>query len=61
MSLFPVPARAADVFGGTKPTSDMPDLNPLHAKIGQLALEEAPLKNEDMLSNQPGAPLLPLD
>ncbi len=32
-------ARAADVFGGTKPTSDMPDLKVLHAKIGQLALE----------------------
>ena len=32
-------ARAADVFGGTKPTSDTPDLKILHAKIGQLALE----------------------
>ena len=32
-------ARAADVFGGTKPTTDMPDLKVLHAKIGQLALE----------------------
>ena len=32
-------ARAADVFGGTKPTSDTPDLKTLHAKIGQLALE----------------------
>lgn len=32
-------ARAADVFGGTKPTSGTPDLNVLHAKIGQLALE----------------------
>ena len=32
-------ARAADVFGGTKATSDMPDLKVLHAKIGQLALE----------------------
>ena len=32
-------ARAADVFGGTKPTADMPDLKVLHAKIGQLALE----------------------
>jgi transposase-like protein len=31
-------ARAADVFGGTKPTSDTPDLKTLHAKIGQLAL-----------------------
>jgi len=27
------------VFGGTKPTADMPDLKVLHAKIGQLALE----------------------
>ena len=32
-------ARAADVFGGTMPTSDTPDLKVLHAKIGQLALE----------------------
>ena len=32
-------ARAADVFGGTNPTADMPDLKVLHAKIGQLALE----------------------
>jgi hypothetical protein len=32
-------ARAADVFGGTKPTTDTPDLKTLHAKIGHLALE----------------------
>lgn len=32
-------ARAADVFGGTTPSSEMPDLKVLHAKIGQLALE----------------------
>ena len=32
-------ARAADVFGGTKPPLDVPDLKVLHAKIGQLALE----------------------
>ena len=32
-------ARAVDVFGGMKPTSDTPDLKTLHAKIGQLALE----------------------
>ncbi len=32
-------ARAADVFGGTTPTSATPDLKTLHAKIGQLALE----------------------
>ena len=31
--------RAADVFGGTKATSDAPDLKVLHAKIGQRALE----------------------
>jgi transposase len=31
--------RAADVFGGTKPKPDAPDLKVLHAKIGQLALE----------------------
>lgn len=32
-------ARAVDVFGGTKPTVDAPDLKVLHAKIGQLARE----------------------
>ena len=32
-------ARAADVFGGSKPPAAMPDLKTLHAKIGQLALE----------------------
>jgi hypothetical protein len=32
-------ARAADVFGGTKPTADTPDLKTLHAKIGPLTLE----------------------
>ena len=31
--------RAADVFGGSKPTAETPDLKTLHAKIGQLALE----------------------
>ena len=31
--------RAAAVCGGTKATSDAPDLKVLHAKIGQLALE----------------------
>ena len=32
-------ARAADVFGGTKPPSETPALKTLHVKIGQLALE----------------------
>jgi transposase-like protein len=32
-------ARAAEVFGGTTPTANTPDLKTLHAKIGQLALE----------------------
>ena len=32
-------ARVADVLGGTTPPADMPDLKTLHAKIGQLALE----------------------
>ena len=32
-------ARAADVFGGTTASSETPDLKTLHAKIGQLALE----------------------
>jgi len=32
-------ARAADVFGGSKPPSEAPDLKTLHAKIGQLTLE----------------------
>ena len=31
--------RASEVFGGTKPTSDAPDLKVLHAKIEQLARE----------------------
>jgi len=31
--------RAADVFGGSHPSSDTPDLKTLHAKIGQLTLE----------------------
>jgi hypothetical protein len=31
--------RAADVFGGTKAPSEMSDLKTLHAKIGQLVLE----------------------
>ena len=35
----PLLTRAIDVFGGTKATSDAPDLKVLHAKIGQLALE----------------------
>jgi transposase-like protein len=32
-------ARAADVFGGSHPPSDAPELKTLHAKIGQLTLE----------------------
>jgi len=32
-------ARAADVFGGATPPAETPDLKTLHAKIGQLALE----------------------
>ena len=32
-------ARAADVFGGSPPPADTPDLKTLHAKIGQLTLE----------------------
>jgi transposase len=32
-------ARAADVFGGAKPSAEVPDLKTLHAKIGQLTLE----------------------
>lgn len=32
-------ARAADVFAGSKPPSDTPDLKTLHAKIGQVSLE----------------------
>lgn len=32
-------ARAADVFGGTNPSSEAPDLKTLQAKIGQLTLE----------------------
>jgi len=32
-------ARAADVFSGSHPPSDTPDLKTRHAKIGQLTLE----------------------
>ncbi len=32
-------ARAANVFGGTKPPLEALDLKTLHAKIGQLTLE----------------------
>lgn len=32
-------ARASDVFGGAQPPADTPDLKTLHAKIGQLTLE----------------------
>ena len=32
-------ARAGEVCGGAKPTSDTPDLKVLHATIGQRALE----------------------
>jgi len=32
-------ASAVDVFDGEKPPSEAPDLKTLHAKIGQLALE----------------------
>jgi transposase-like protein len=32
-------ARAADVFGGPNPPAEAPDLKTLHAKIGQLTLE----------------------
>lgn len=32
-------ARAADVCGGVQSTTDTPDLKTLHAKIGQLTLE----------------------
>jgi transposase-like protein len=32
-------ARAADVFGGSHPSSATPDLKTLPAKIGQLTLE----------------------
>jgi transposase-like protein len=32
-------ARAAGVFGGMKTPSETPDLTTLHAKIGQLTLE----------------------
>lgn len=34
-----IPARVADVFGGTKSLSKAPDLKTLHAKIGQPTLE----------------------
>ena len=37
-------ARPAGVFGGTKAPSERPDLKTLHAKIGQLALENDSLE-----------------
>lgn len=46
--------RAADVFGGTHPPSEAPDLKTLHAKIGQLTVEnellEGALTKVDLLS-----------
>jgi transposase-like protein len=51
-------ARAADVCGGTKSPSDTPDLTTLHAKIGQLALEndclQGALIKADLLSAKRG-------
>ena len=53
----PLLARAADVFGGTKAPSETPDLKTLHAKIGQLALEndflEGALTKAGLRSAQP--------
>jgi transposase len=46
-------ARAVDVFGGTKSTSDAPDLKFLHAKIGQLALENDFLEGALIKSGMP--------
>ena len=40
-----------DVFGGTKPPSEAPDLKNLHAKIGQLILH--PLKLRPPLRQGP--------
>ena len=48
-------ARAADVFGGIKPTSDLPDLKVLHAKIGQLALENDFLEGALIKAGLPSA------
>jgi transposase len=52
----PLLARATDVFGGTKPLSEAPDLKTLHAKIGQLTLEhdclEGALTKAGLLSAQ---------
>ncbi len=42
-------ARAADVFGEAKAPSETPDLQTLHAKIGQLALENDFLAGARML------------
>jgi transposase len=48
--------RAADVFGWTTAPSETPDLKTLHAKIGQLALEndflEGALTKEGLRSVQ---------
>ncbi len=52
-------ARAADVFGGTKAPVETPDLKTLHAKIGQLALEndflEGALTKAGLLSVKRGS------
>lgn len=49
--------RAADVFGGSDPQDKPVDLAPLHAKIGQLALEndflERALTKAGLLSVKP--------
>lgn len=49
-------AWAADAFGGSHPPWDTPDLKILHAKIGQLALENDCLAGEltkaDLLSTR---------
>lgn len=49
--------RAADVFGGSVEQPDIVDLVPLHAKIGQLALEndflERALTKAGLLSAKP--------
>lgn len=34
-----LPAQVADILGGSHPSSDTPELKTLHAKIGQLTLE----------------------
>ncbi len=48
-------AQAVAVFGGSKPPSETPDLKTLHAKIGQLTLENKGASGFSMGTVEPSA------